>query len=388
MSGRRSTAIALHALVTFIALAGASTWVARDRKAAVSDLPQDYTSARAWLDGDSAYRPLGELLTRYGFPPPHADVMVGTNPHPPVAVLLTVPYVFTDFETALAWVRWTQLVALALTWAICYRMFQPPVPGFVWAVAGGSFGLWTPVWQGLAWGQPVGLLALATVAIWALARNEKPFAFGLVLGAATLIRPFVAIQVVLACGWSSRQQAKAVAGLLVGGLVPFALLGIWPLEWYRLASDAGGYVSGCGSLPGVLHLGAGGGQVLYALSAVVLAWLRWRGLGVDETAALAAVTAMLAYPLAWFQYDTSLIPVVAWVAAGVAATGNRVALWGLVLYLLMRTVPDMIPTPGGTGFVETIALYKNELQVLARTILLGAVVATIRPVRVNASEHS
>ena len=135
-----------------------------------------------------------------------------------------------------------------------------------------------------------------------------------------------------------RQQAKALAGLLVGGLVPFALLGIWPWEWYRLASDAGGYVSGCGSLPGVFHLGAGGGQLLYALAAAVLAWLRWRGLGVDETAALASVTAMLAYPLAWFQYDTSLIPVVAWVAAGVAVTGNRVALWGLVLYLLMRTV--------------------------------------------------
>jgi hypothetical protein len=387
MSGSRATAFALHTLATFAVLACASYWVSHGRKVPVSDLPQDYASARAWLDGDSAYRPLGELLVRYGFPPPDPAVMVKTNPHPPVAILLTVPYAFTDFEAALEWVRWTQLVAIALTWALCYQMFRPPIPGWLWAVAGGAFGLWAPVWQGLAWGQPVGLLALATILIWLLARAEKPFAFGLLLAAATLIRPFVAINVVLACGWSARQQAKAVAGLLVGGLLPFALLGIWPWEWYRLASDAGGYVAGCGSLPGVLHLGATGGQVLYALATVVLAWLRWRGLGADETAALAAVAAMLAYPLAWFQYDTSLIPVVAWVAAGVAVSGNRVALWGLVLYLLLRTVPDLIPT-GGSGLVELLARGKNELQVLARAILLGAVVATVASRRVSASGPS
>ena len=29
------------------------------------------------------------------------------------------------------------------------------------------------------------------------------------------------------------------------------------------------------------------------------------------------------YPLAWFQYDTSLIPIVAWILAGVATSGDR-----------------------------------------------------------------
>jgi hypothetical protein len=369
----------VHTLVTFAGLTAASLWVARDRTAAVSDLPQDYASARAWLDGDSPYLPLGTLLVRYGFPPPPADVMVGTNPHPPVAVLLTAPYALSDFETALAAVRWTQLAALALTWALCFEMFRPPVPGLVWALLGGAFGLWAPVWQGLAWGQPVGLLALGTVGIWALARSEKPFAFGLALSAVTLVRPFTAIHVVLLCGWNARQQARAIAGLAVGGLVPFALLGITPWDWYRLASDAGGYVSGCGSLPGVLEIGPKGGQLLYAAATLVLALLCWRGCGVDAVVALAAVTAMLAYPLAWFQYDVSLVPVVAWVAARVAATGNRAALWCLVAYLLMRTVPDMIPTPGGTGLVELLARYKGCVQVLARTLLLVAVVAAAKP---------
>lgn len=373
MSPRRS--LLVHTLVTFGTLAAASLWVARDRTAAVSDLPQDYASARAWLDGDSAYLPLGEMLVRYGFPPPSADVMVGTNPHPPVAVLLTVPYAFSDFDTALAAVRWTQLVALALAWALCFELFRPPVPGFVWALLGGAFGLWAPVWQGLAWGQPVGLLALGTVGIWALARAERPFAFGVVLAAVTLVRPFTAIHVVLLCGWNARQQARAVAGLAVGGLVPFALLGVTLWDWYRLASDAGGYVSGCGSLPGVLGLGPKGGQLLYAAAALVLAWLCRRGTAVDTLVALAAVTAMLAYPLAWFQYDVSLVPVVAWVAARVAATGDRLALRCLVAYLLLRTVPDVIPAPGAAGLVEVLAQYKGWLQVVARGALLAAVVA-------------
>jgi hypothetical protein len=100
---------------------------------------------------------------------------------------------------------------------------------------------------------------------------------------------------------------------------------------------------------------------------------------------------MLAYPLAWFQYDASLVPVVAWVAARVAATGNRPAVWCLIAYLLMRTVPDMIPTPGGTGLVELLARYKGWVQVLARTLLLFAVVAAAKPPaasRVSASEPS
>jgi hypothetical protein len=304
--------------------------------------------------------------------------MVRTNPHPPVAVLLTLPYAGMDFETALKWVWWTQVAALALTWALCFEMFRPRVPGWAWGLAGGAFGLWAPVWEGMAWGQPVGLLALGTLAIWGLARAERPFAFGLVLAAVTLVRPFVAIQIVLACGWSFRQQGKAAAGLLVGGILPFALLGITPWEWYRLASDAGGYVAGGGTIPGVLNLGPKGGQLLYSLAAAVLAWFRWRGLGVDSTAVLGAVAAMLVYPLAWFQYDTSLVPVVGWVVARVAVSGNRLAPWGLVVYLLMRTVPDINPTAGGQGLAEVLARNKAWLQVLARGTLLGVVILVAR----------
>jgi hypothetical protein len=355
-------------VVAFILITG-------DRRVAGRDLPQDYVSARAWLDGDSAYLPLTELYDRYGFPPAESDVKVRYNPHPPVAILLTIPFAVTRFEIAVRLVVWTQVVALAFTWVLSYELFRPRVSGWVWALAGGAFGFWAPVWQGLAWGQPIGFLALSTLGIWWLAQSERAVGFGILLATAILVRPFVATLVVLACGWSIRRQCRTAIALIVGGLSPFIALLIWPWEWYRVASYASGYVSECGSIPGVLHIGATGGMICFLLAIIVLALLGRYRLSLDSTASLAAVVALLVYPLAWFQYDACLLPAIAWVMARITATGNRSAFWALSAYLLLRTIPDLMPTVNGTGFVEILARHKDWIQVLARGILLGAVVA-------------
>src|SRR5580704_2612942 len=125
--------VVCHSLLMIAGLAIAFTLGSGDRRAAARDLRQDYTSARAWLDGDSAYRPLSELFDRYGFPPAAPDVMVLYNPHPPAAILLTVPFALTRFETAAQLVVWTQLVALAFTWVLCYELFRPRIPEWAWA---------------------------------------------------------------------------------------------------------------------------------------------------------------------------------------------------------------------------------------------------------------
>jgi len=62
--------------------------------------------------------------------------------------------------------------------------------------------------------------------------------------------------------------------------------------------------------------------------------------------------------------------------------GNRLALWPLVLYLLMRTIPDLVPA-GGSGLAEMMARNKLWLQVIARGLLLGSVVAALRPLSAN-----
>ncbi|HYH66379.1 MAG TPA: hypothetical protein VD866_16925, partial [Urbifossiella sp.] len=148
----------LRTAVTFVALWLTSSFALRESRAHGDDLVQDYVSARALRDGLSPYLPLDDLRDRAGFPPRPGHVMVRHNPHPPGAVLLTVPFAGADFGAALDRVRLAQLAALAVAWALCFRLAAPPLPGWTWALVGGGFGLWAPVWQGLDWGQPVGVL--------------------------------------------------------------------------------------------------------------------------------------------------------------------------------------------------------------------------------------
>jgi len=377
----RTPRFILYVFITFGVLATTSSLVARGRAPSGIDFTQDYVSARSFADGDSAYRPIDELLTRYDRPTHSTHLLLKSNPHPPVAVLLTLPFAGLEFEPALMALWWTQLLALAVAWVACFAIFRPAVPGWFWALGGGAFGLWAPFWQGMGWGHPVGVLALCTAAVWAFGRAGRPFAFGFALATAILIRPLFAMHVVLACGWTMRQQMKCAAGLVVGGLIPFAGIGITPWEWYRLASHAGGFVSWNGSIPAVLELGPRGAQLLYAAAAAVLALLRWRGLCADATIAVVGVVALLFYPLAWPIYDASLIPVVAWVLARADTSTTRAAVMGVAVYLILRTLPDIKAGENGAGLAEMLARNKTWFQLFARGVLLSGVVATYRRTR-------
>jgi len=94
----RIVRVTFHKLLMTAGLAIAFNLITGDRRVAARGLPQDYVSARACLDGDSAYLPLSELYDRYGFPPAAAEVMVRYNPHPPVAILLTIPIAIARFQ--------------------------------------------------------------------------------------------------------------------------------------------------------------------------------------------------------------------------------------------------------------------------------------------------
>jgi hypothetical protein len=373
----------LRIVLTFVLLAGVTGVVIRESRAFGDDLVQDYVAARAWLDGEFAYQTLDELRVRVGFEPRAAHVLVRYNPHPPGAVLLTAPFARLEFAEAFRFVKWVQLLALSLAWEIAYRLLGRPGSGWVWAGCGGLYGLWSPFWQGLDWGQPVGILALAGVGMWAAARTDRPILFGLILGAACTVRPFFAISAVVAAGWSRRRASLAFFGALVGGFLPFAVVQISPWTWYRLASDAGEYVTGCGSIPGVLGFSPLAGIVTYAVTAVVLLVVRYRGSDTDATIALAAVSAMLAYPLAWFQYDVSLIGVIAWLAVRATREGERPVLFGLAGFLLLRSLPDV----QGVGASSMLGRLQPWIQVAGRVILLATViVVAVRSRRGSVSE--
>ncbi len=366
--------VVLAFLLTLASLSATFAISAGQRPPASRDLPQDYVAARAWLDGGSPYQPLADLYQRYGFPPADDDVLVPYNPHPPTGILLTAPLALLAYDDAVSVLLGVQLAALALTWVMSCELFRPRLARWAWALAGGAFGLWAPVWQGLAWGQPVALLALGILATWQFARAEYGFAFGLPLSVTMLVRPFTALLVVVGVTLGVKQRALAAVGVMVGAAVPFAAVGIWPGDWLRLASHAGGYVPACGSLPGVLHIGAAGGIACFAIAFAGLLWLAHRRWSLDSLAALACVSALLAYPLSWFQYDTCLIPAVAWVLARLSRADRRAAMWALVAYLALRSVPDLMPGASGKPITELLARHKNWLQVIARGFLLLAVV--------------
>lgn len=135
---RPACRVILYSLLTTTSLSIAFTLVTGQRGFAARDLPQDYAAAKAWLDGSSAYKPLDELYARYGFPPAEDDVLVPYNPHPPVAILLTVPFASMKYDTSVQLIVWSQLVALALTWILSYELFHPRIPEWTWSLAGGA----------------------------------------------------------------------------------------------------------------------------------------------------------------------------------------------------------------------------------------------------------
>ena len=366
---------AAYCCLTFILLFATYTLLTTIQPGNGVDLVQDYAAARVWLDGDDPYMPLNHLRARMGLGPVHETVKVAHNPHPPGAILATVPVAWIDdFLVALRVLELLQLACVAVAWTWVRTFVPHPPSGWKWAAAGGLFGLWAPLWQGASWGQPDGMLALAVVALWWTGRTDRVLLFGLVLGLACSVRPFFGIAAVVAIGWPLARMIVAGAMATAAVATPFALCRVWPWDWYRVASEAGAYVPECGSLPGVLGLSSQVGVFLYVLAVGALIAARLTGLSVDATVAAGLTLALITYPLAWFHYDVALIPVAAWVIFRVVESGDRVGRLAVASYLALRTVPDLEPGRPVATWVQLVDEHQNAGQLFARIVLLFAVI--------------
>jgi hypothetical protein len=333
------------------------------------DFVQDYVSAKALLAGEPSYQDGDALRAQYGFGP--AGQPVPHNPHPPLAVVLAVPFAPFPFPTAFLAYQVVQVLCLATAWTLACRAFARG--GWLAASLGGLVGMWSPVWQGLDWGQPVGFVALTTVALWLAARGEpRPGIAGGLLALACCLRPFYAIVLAVAVRWPLRRWlieglvAVAVAAAL------FAVVRLSPVSWVRTGSAVGEtFADQCGSIPGVLRLTGLAGLWCYALGFAGVAVARWRGAGIDPCVAAALVLGLLTYPLAWFHYDAALVPVLVWVVATAHARGRTPALFLTALYVALRMLPNMVGNE----------LAQQWAQVTARGALFVAIVLAARPAR-------
>lgn len=226
------------------------------------DLIQDYLSARALLAGEDPYQDLVSLREANGFPPSHGQ-SVSYNPHPPIAIFLTLPVAAMPFVIAWRVIQGVQILSMAIAWNWMGRLFA--CSGWRYAAAGGAFAIWAPFWQGLDWGQPVGLLVLLTTVLWQCLRQQNATGSGIVLGVACLVRPFLFASATSASTWPTRRiLIFAISSIVVAGF-SFAVCRCWPWVWLQKASLAEKFTSQCGSIPGVLGLSGTAGAYFSSL---------------------------------------------------------------------------------------------------------------------------
>jgi hypothetical protein len=335
--------VRLFATASFVlALAAACCITAAASKADGDDFVQDYVSARAWLSGENAYRDLNAMRVANGFP---RNEQIPFNPHPPLAILLATPFAFSHFAFALRLYQCCQILTLASAWVLTLRLALAMWPSLP-VVAGGAMviGLWPPVWQGLDWGQPVGFLALATLAILTTARAENAFASGAALAAGVGIRPYYLFMSAGWSRWSKQVVLPALAAAVLISLVPFVSVGCTPFTWLERAISVRGFIAGAGTLPGLLRLGYAGGLML-SISGVCLAWFIGRRFSPEAAGAFGLVVGLIVYPMGWFHYDAVLVPVVAWALVRADQHGRPAARWLTLLYILTRLVPIVSDPP-------------------------------------------
>lgn len=344
------------------ALAASLALVAPGPKAQGEDLVQDYVSARALLTGEEPYQPLQPLRARMGLPTPERYHMKAEyNPHPPMSVLLATPVAWLPFEPAYLIVRIVQIVLLAVAWVWASSLVG--IRSVPWSIGGGIvLGAWPPVWGGLDWGQPTGLIALLSVALFHLVGRPRPVACGALLTVACLVRPFYAAVAAAAGAWKPRDIAIAAASAIAVAAGSFLLVGVTPWEWLRRASTANAFATTGESLPSILGLPTGAAIAGFALWLAFVALLARLGLPSRRAAALGLSGGMLWYPLAWFHYDVALIPIALW-AGSLAVQQRR---WIPIImvggYVALRFVPPYQSIPGSMTW----------LPVCGRTLLLGA----------------
>ena len=383
MSPRWMIALVAEVALAAVVLSAGLAFLAPKPQTGGEDLVQDYLSARALLAGEDPYQPLPPLRERAGLTAgPQFEMKAEYNPHPPVAVFLAVPVARLPFDQACQVHPILQIILLAGSWVWAWRLAG--IRNTVFIVAGAAaLSLWPPVWGGLDWGQPTGMLALLSVALWHLAEGRRPALAGGVLVISCLVRPLFAGYATPAGGWRWRDVAKSAGAMLGGVFASFFVVGITPWEWYRRASRAGEFATTGGSLASVLDLSAGAGVAGFVLWVVAVAIMARRGLPGREAAALGTTGGMLFFPLAWFHYDVVFIPVALWAGCEGVRRRRALAVAAVVAYMVLRLVPPYAHIPGSTTWLPVA----GRVCLLAACILLavnGA--ATRRQERPSAPE--
>lgn len=333
-----------------------------------TDFVQEWLSARNYWAGDPVYLPQREgLLRRTGEDLPALEVRMPWNAHPPVAVLLALPFGLTSdyFAAHLAWNLLTfPLMPLAL--ALVARELNLRVPWWGALACAALLVAWNAVQYQLHHGQLNCLILFVLVLAWVADRRGLALGAGALAGLAAALKLFPALLLVYFVAgrkWRSAGALVVVAGAL--HLVALAALGFGAFEtylrdvvpsldvfrraWMNLSLT--GYFTRLGEALGAPQLGkllALGTRALVVLAVWVAARRATDAHSRDRAFALAVVAMLLVSPVAWTHYFVILsFPlVVAWAGGPRGAALGALALASLTLWFGEGFVPRLFVAPG------------------------------------------
>lgn len=191
------------------------------------DFFQEYASCKNAFHGLPVYSEQ-ELTSRlYLEAKPGADnLVVHVNAHPPGAVLLALPFIWLDFESA--FVAWNVFSLALLVYSIRLVLRELGI-GFGPACYAPALALAVtcyPILGHLVHGQLNLILSTLLLGAWACDRNERPWAAGLLIGLAVTIKLFPLFLLAF-FAWGRRWNV-VVAGLMSAFLttaMPVCILG-------------------------------------------------------------------------------------------------------------------------------------------------------------------
>jgi hypothetical protein len=374
------------------------------------DFFQDWASARNFRTGVPVYAPHSATIPMYlGRPPAGVEHDAPYNAHPPPSVLLVLPLARLDFADAmLAW-NLAALAALAVGLAILAAGLEAPGAWRLPALFLLPFGL--PVCGNLQQGQLTPILFAMVASAWALDRDGRPAAAGLLVGTAAAIKLFPAyLVVVFAARRSWRAVLATVAALSAWNLAAVLVLGVGPFRDYLgivLHQQAMVRTWACNlSIAGFWHklfdpaaevalapclwpspaLARGGIALTDLLVTAVVAMAARRAHTPerrDAAFALAVSAMLLVSPVTW---DTSMLFLL--LPIGVLARGSGASPWRIavltavfvVLWLPQSQVVDLIPGAGRLTAGSTADLLgpaSAKFYALALTFALGVADARV-----------
>jgi alpha-1,2-mannosyltransferase len=198
------------------------------------DFSQEWLSGRNYFAGQPVYSPQGEAVgwhTEYR--PKRADDMLPWNAHPPVAILLGLPFCQLPYEQAhLAWNIFS-LIAFLLAVILAFRTRTTPLDEVQFFQIAALLVVCAPLQVQTFQGQLNGALVLLVALSWMADRRDWELLAGALIGAAAAIKIVPAF---LLIAWIARGRWRPVWGagiaFILLNAVAAILFGVSAFETY------------------------------------------------------------------------------------------------------------------------------------------------------------